>query len=262
MQDMKSFLAEFNKAPAAGVLAENKTPKPKYSSLKGGNIAGRRRQTSNELPNIAKQTSNFSHEPLSPSQSAWINGLERMRDRRKRLAKASKKGAITPKKVIIEQERMRLARRLSTLDFPLAACVDALREKDNNIRAAVDLLLEWHPKGSGGRAAVEKLLQVLLGAENKLQNMRNKLQVLYAPKVGSSGAAGPLSISAVREIFDRYDVDMSGSIDMDEFRKMMRDLGVRMTPEEFREAVGVSLTFHFFSFICTNFFFFFSFLLC
>ena len=176
-----------------------------------------------------------------------------MRDRRKRLAKASKKGAITPKNVIVEQERMRLARRLSTLDFPLAACVDALREKDNNIRAAVDLLLEWHPKGSGGRAAVEKLLQVLLGAENKLQNMRNKLQVLYAPKVGSSGAAGPLSISAVREIFDRYDVDMSGSIDMDEFRKMMRDLGVRMTPEEFREAVGVSLTFHFF-FVYTVFF--------
>jgi hypothetical protein len=54
-----------------------------------------------------------------------------------------------------KKERTRLARRLSTLSFPMKACMAALEENNGDIEKSVALLLRWYPKGSGGRGAVQ-----------------------------------------------------------------------------------------------------------
>ena len=195
---------------------------------------------------------------VSPSQASWLEGLRRMREKRTSGRKTIRynQGGDWPHQTptsinelceeeIEKKERTRLARRLSTLSFPMKACLAALEESDGDIEKSVALLLRWYPKGSGSRGAVHNLVKIILGAEKKLQSLRAKLQILYAPNLPSSsepGGANPAHdpsdpTPAVRAIFDRYDTDGSGTIEHSEFRHMLKDLGVEMTHAEFQEAV-------------------------
>ena len=64
--------------------------------------------------------------------------------------------------------------------------------------------MEWYPKGSGGRSAVQKLLKVLLGAENKLSSMKEKLEGLYSDggiDVIQHGMESPSGQTAAATIF-------------------------------------------------------------
>ncbi len=197
---------------------------------------------------------------MSPSQASWMEGLRRMREKRKngkgRKTIRHADGTLmqqTPTSIhelcpeeIKKKERTRLARRLSTLSFPMKACMAALEESDGDIEKSVALLLRWYPKGSGSRGAVMNLVKIILGAEKKLKTLRSKLQILYAPTVGPADKKSSASTAAhdpndptpaVRAIFDRYDEDGSGTIEHSEFRHMIKDLGVEMTRAEFQEAV-------------------------
>ena len=118
--------------------------------------------------------------------------------------------------VPVNDEHHRLAKRLATLDFPVEACVEALHKTDMDIKKAVDILLEWYPKGSGGRNAVQKLLKVLLGAENKLTSMKERLEGLYSEGgidgIKHQGLGSPSGQSAAATIFKQFDTDNSGHI--------------------------------------------------
>ena len=190
------------------------------------------------------------HGSMSPSAVSWIEGLRRMREKKAGKTKM-KTGGMTPggqptpssvrnnecPEQALEIERTRLARRLSTLSFPMKACMAALEECNGDIEKSVALLLRWYPKGSGGRGAVQNLIKIIIGAEKKLQSLRAKLQILYAPSMSGVSTGDVDMTSAVRAIFDKYDHDGSGSIDHQEFREMLKDLGVSMTKSEFQEAI-------------------------
>ena len=161
---------------------------------------------------------------MAPDTASWIESLRRMREGNKKNSMGKKKnmyaggmsgGCGTPTAIselcpmeAQQKERTRLARRLSTLSFPMKACMAAIEESDGDIEKSVALLLRWYPKGSGSRVAVQNLVKMIVGAEKKLQSLRAKLQILYAPS-GTTDGSGDMT-NAVRAIFNRYDVDGSG----------------------------------------------------
>ena len=274
--DMKSFLASFNKQQdkTRQLLSDMKTPTNTHStpslalssvkkntlkknhllktSATGGTSSSPMKRTISKSQSVAAFLASDhhyenNHSSMSPSQSSWIEGLRRMREEKKQPKKRSglTPGQQTPSSIqdqcpekAHKKERTRLARRLSTLSFPMKACMAALEENNGDIEKSVALLLRWYPKGSGGRGAVQNLVKIILGAEKKLKSLRGKLQILYAPEMdGNAGDQVGDMTDAVRNIFNKYDVDGSGTIDHQEFRKMMEDLGVEMTRAEFQEAI-------------------------
>ena len=173
----------------------------------------------------------------------WVESLERMRpvNTTKPGTKIGNPLKRRASMVPVNDEHHRLAKRLATLDFPVEACVEALHKTDMDIKKAVDILLEWYPKGSGGRNAVQKLLKVLLGAENKLTSMKERLEGLYSEGgidgIKHPGLGSPSGQSAAATIFKQFDTDNSGHIEPSEFKAMMNGIGVFMTDDEFREAI-------------------------
>ena len=162
---------------------------------------------------------------MAPDTASWIESLRRMREgkknsmgKKKNMLGGMSGGCGTPTAIselcpmeAQQKERTRLARRLSTLSFPMKACMAAIEESDGDIEKSVALLLRWYPKGSGSRVAVQNLVKMIVGAEKKLQSLRAKLQILYAPSGGTSSTDGNGDMTnAVRAIFNRYDVDGSG----------------------------------------------------
>ena len=179
-----------------------------------------------------------SPQKVSPSHKMWVESLERMRptNTKKKIANPLNR---RPSMLPVDDEHHRLAKRLATLDFPLEACVEALHKADMDIRKAVSLLLDWYPKGAGGRAAVKNLMKVLIGAENKLASMKDKLEGLYSGGGidGISHKIGSPTGTAAATIFKQFDTDNSGHIEPEEFKSMMNGIGVFMTDDEFREAM-------------------------
>jgi len=279
--DMKSFLASFNKQQdkTRQLLSDMKTPTNTHSTPTLSIKAEFSSSSKHKAKAKAKFSGDFSkhkikhaklksqslaeffasdhhfennHGSLSPSAASWIEGLRRMREKKnfKKNKSCLTPGAQQTPTSIRDQcpveahkkERIRLARRLSTLSFPMKACIASLEECNGDIEKSVALLLRWYPKGSGGRGAVQNLVKIILGAEKKLKSLRAKLQILYAPEFNNGETeceTGCEMTNAVRNIFNRYDEDGSGTIDHQEFRKMMSDLGVEMSRAEFQEAVSM-----------------------
>ena len=81
----------------------------------------------------------------------------------------------------------------------------------------------------------------MLGAENKLTSMKERLEGLYSEGgidgIKHQGLGSPSGQSAAATIFKQFDTDNSGHIEPSEFKAMMNGIGVFMTDDEFREAI-------------------------
>jgi Ca2+-binding EF-hand superfamily protein len=132
----------------------------------------------------------------------------------------------------IESQRFRLAQRLATMDFPLNACLQALKIKgNNNLKGVCELLLQWFPKGSGSRAMIHSLITVIETSEAKMNEM------LMAIKKTMNNGTVTERFNAVKVHFNRCDSGGKGYLTASEFRNLSYQLGVILDDAELKEAI-------------------------
>jgi hypothetical protein len=77
----------------------------------------------------------------------------------------------------LELTRKRLASRFATMDFPFDSCMEALKQKGTKkLKEVAETLLQWFPKGSGGRNMVFSLVKVIENSEKKLTKVFNAIK--------------------------------------------------------------------------------------
>ena len=113
------------------------------------------------------------------------------------------------------------------MDFPLNACLQALKVKgNNNLKGVSELLLKLYPKGSGSRAMINSLITVIETSEAKMKEM------LRAIKKTMKNGTITERLNAVKVHFNRCDSGGKGYLTMPEFGNLSYQLGVILSPAE------------------------------
>ena len=129
------------------------------------------------------------------------------------------------------KERQRLGVRLQALGFQLDPCLQSLKQSNNNVTKAADLLLKWYPKGAGGRNMVKRMIGVIAASELKLQEAHNRIHSIMAE--GSPEDR----LATLVKFFADNDSGNKGYLTPLEFSSLSSHLGIDLSHGELREAI-------------------------
>ena len=129
--------------------------------------------------------------------------------------------------------RLRLGKRLSTMNFPLDACMQALKCKGTkDLDGVCELLLHWFPKGSGSRTRIYNLAKIIQNSERKLSEV--------ASAIKQTMARGNVveRYGELKKHFQKYDSGQKGFLSPSEFDKLTHCMGVYLSHAELGESIA------------------------
>ena len=118
------------------------------------------------------------------------------------------------------------------MDFPFDSCMEALKQKGTKkLKEVAETLLQWFPKGSGGRNMVFSLVKVIENSEKKLTKVFNAI------KNTMTDGTPDERLKAVTKYFKECDDMDKGYLTPIEFGKLTYTLGVVLSDAELHEAI-------------------------